>query len=218
MRGELRAVRVSDDLLSVLVQLAVAAATVSVRVSVTSLSQSGSWATYPSPPPTPSLLHTLPLLLPSLSPSLSLFKQTHNFRHLKAKVVAQKKKEGKKQRSHKVKVVKDNTKLEQQVERQHTHTNTHTLAQPIWLHLFCVLPFMFVNVSRTEMSLSLHFTDTNICRWLQKQQLQSLSDKEQQQQRQQQQQKEFDNRSAIASCRIASQIYPCWAKFRDQLN
>lgn len=41
-RGELRAVRVSDDLLSVLVQLAVAAATVSVRVSVTSLSQSGS--------------------------------------------------------------------------------------------------------------------------------------------------------------------------------
>lgn len=71
VRGELRAVRVSDDLLSVLVQLAVAAATVSVRVSVTSLSQSGSWATYPSRHPL-SLLHTLPLLLPSLAFSLSV--------------------------------------------------------------------------------------------------------------------------------------------------
>lgn len=69
VRGELRAVRVSDDLLSVLVQLAVAAATVSVRVSVTSLSQSGSWATYPSPHPlsTPHLATAAPL-----SPSLSL--------------------------------------------------------------------------------------------------------------------------------------------------
>lgn len=123
VRGELRAVRVSDDLLSVLVQLAVAAATVSVRVSVTSLRQSGSWATYPSPPPPP--LYSTPCHCCSLL-SHSLFKHTHNFRHLKAKVVAQIKKERKKQRSHKVKVVKDNTKLEQQVERQHTHTHTHT--------------------------------------------------------------------------------------------